>query len=253
MTSWANVLHFPPDPALPEAFRGRSFAVVMAAFLGEEADGHALLRPLRELGPAIDTFAMQPPAALGELAMDPPEPLPFRLTHALVDELPARATTEIARIAGPGSALAMVQLRHMGGALARSAPGAGARATLPGRICVLGLGVVGDADAEADVRADLAALSEAVAPHRVGDYPNFVETTANASAFFDSGTWARLQAVKAHYDAEDLFRANHHVPPARPQQAIAAWDQATALVATGSTASSTAGAQLPSASSQRRP
>ena len=51
ITSWANVLHFPPLPELPEAIRGRSFAVVMAAFLGSEADGRELLRPLRRLGP----------------------------------------------------------------------------------------------------------------------------------------------------------------------------------------------------------
>jgi len=37
---------------------GRSFAVVMAAFLGSEVDGQALLRPLRDLGPAWDSFAM---------------------------------------------------------------------------------------------------------------------------------------------------------------------------------------------------
>ncbi|HEU4703792.1 MAG TPA: FAD-binding oxidoreductase [Conexibacter sp.] len=222
LTSWANVLHFPPDPALPEGIRGGSFAVVMAAFLGEEARGRELLAPLRALGPAIDTFAMQPPVGLSELAMDPPEALPFRLAHALVDELPTRAIEQIAQIAGSGSSLAMVQLRHMGGALARHAPGAGARATLPGQICVLGLGVVGEPGADPAVRADLAALSAAVAPHRVGDYPNFVESPADARAFHEPGTWARLQAVKAQYDPADVFKGNHHVPPAATEPAAAA-------------------------------
>jgi hypothetical protein len=132
ITSWASVLHFPPLPSIPEAVRGRSFIVVMAAFLGSEADGRELLRPLRGLGPEIDTFATQPPVALSDLAMDPPDPLPYRTTHALVDALPAAAIEDIAQIAGPGSALTMVQLRHMGGALARHDAGAGARATLPG-------------------------------------------------------------------------------------------------------------------------
>ena len=89
----------------------------MAAFLGSEADGRELLRPLRRLGPVMDSFAIQEPAGLGDLAMDPREPLPFRSTHALIDELPAAAIEDVARISGPGSSLALVQLRHMGGAL----------------------------------------------------------------------------------------------------------------------------------------
>ena len=216
ITSWANVLHFPPLPELPEAVRGRSFAVVMAAFLGSEADGRELLRPLRALAPEMDTFAMQPPVALSELAMDPPDPLPYWTAHALVDELPAAAIEDMAQIAGPGSSLALVQLRHMGGALTRHEPGAGARATLPGHVSMFALGVVPEAAAMPRVQAELDAVSAALAPHRVADYPSFVEEPTDASAFFDSDTWERLREVKALYDPQDLFRANHHVPPASP-------------------------------------
>jgi FAD binding domain len=214
ITSWVSVLHFPPLPELPDAVRGRSFAVVMAAFLGSEADGRELLRPLHRLGPELDTFAPQPPVGLSELAMDPREPLPYRTTHALIDELPAAAIEDVAQVAGPGSALAMVQLRHMGGALARHEPGAGARATLPGQICVFGLGIVPDVAAESAVQGELEALSAAVAPQRVGDYPNFVEDPVDASGFFGPHTWARLRHVKALYDPHDLFKGNHHIPPA---------------------------------------
>jgi FAD binding domain len=222
ITSWATVLHFPPLPEVPEPFRGRAFIVVMAAFLGTEADGRELLRPLRRLGPGIDTFAVQPPIGLAELAMDPPDPLPYWTAHALIDELPAVAIEDVARIAGPGSALDMVQFRHMGGALARHEPGAGARATLPGHISMFSLGLVLDAAAEPEVLEGLEGVSAAVAPYRVGDYPNFVEEPTDASAFFDAGTWARLRDVKALYDPEDVFKGNHHVPPAEARQADAA-------------------------------
>jgi hypothetical protein len=214
ITSWANVLHFPPLPEVPEPVRGRSFMVVNAAFLGSEGDGRELVAPLRDLGPQMDTFAMQPPIGLAELAMDPPDPLPYRTAHALVDELPAAAIEDVARIAGPGSALTLVQFRHMGGALARREPGAGARATLPGELAMFGLGVVPEAGAEPAVMAGLDALSAAVAPYAIGEYPNFVEDPADASAFFDPGTWARLRRVKALYDPRDVFKGNHHVPPA---------------------------------------
>ena len=214
ITSWATALHFPPLLELPEAVRGRSFMVVMAAHLGTEADGRELLRPFRQLAPTMDTFAMHPPIALSELAMDPPDPLPYWTTHSLIDELPVAAIEDVARISGPGSSLTMVQFRHMGGALARPEPGAGARATLPGNVSMFALGVVPDADSEGAVLAELEAVSAAVAPYRAGDYPNFVEEPTDASAFFEADTWNRLRRVKALYDPQDVFKGNHHVPPA---------------------------------------
>ena len=224
LMSWASLMQFPDLPDVPSAVRGGSFAVVMAAFLGEEADGRELLRPVRELRPAMDTFAMVPPIALGELAMDPPDPLPFLLAHNLLDDVPAAGIDELLATAGPesGSSLTMVQLRHMGGALARKAPGAGARATLPGSVCHISLGVVMDEESASATESSLEAIQDALRPYRVGDYPNFVEDPADASSFFDADTWARLRDIKALYDPQDLFKGNHHVPPAERRQADAA-------------------------------
>jgi FAD/FMN-containing dehydrogenase len=218
LMTWASLLHFPPLPDVPAFARGRSFAVVMAAFQGDAAEGAALLRPLRELGPVRDTLAMVPPVVLGDLAMDPYDPLPLHTGHQLLDRLPAEAIDGMLDAVGPqsgrGPVLTMLQLRHMGGALRRIAPGAGARATLPGEVSLFALGVVPDPAFDEPVRSAIADVEAATAAHRAGDYPNFVEVPADASAFFDAATWARLRAVKAAYDPEDLFRGNHHVPPA---------------------------------------
>ena len=218
LMSWASVMHFPPIPDVPAFARGRSFAVVMAAFLGDEADGRALLGPLRDLAPVRDTFAMVPPVVLGDLAMDPLDPVPYHLTHQLLDRLPGETIDELMAEVGPGSGrgptVTILQLRHMGGALARETPGAGARATLPGEVCMMALGVVVDQASDAAVRAALADVDATVLPHRAGDYPNFVEEPADAGAFFAPGVWARLREVKSLYDPTDLFAGNHHVPPA---------------------------------------
>jgi hypothetical protein len=217
LMSWASLLHFPPIPDVPAFARGRSFAVVMAAFLGSKAEGEALLRPLRDLGPARDTFALVPPVVLGDLAMDPLDPLPGHSGHALIDELPAETIDAILAAVGPdsgrGETLTMLQFRQLGGALAREAPGAGARATLPGEISMYTIGVVLDEAAHDEVRAAVADVEAALAPHRAGHYPNFVEEPADASAFFHPETWARLRTIKARYDAADLFAGNHHIPP----------------------------------------
>ena len=218
MMTWASLLHFPPIPDVPAFARGRSLAVVMAAFLGSEAEGRALLRPLRDLRPERDTLATVPPVVLADLAMDPLDPLPFHMRHQLLEALPPRSIDAIVDAVGPGSGrdttLTMLQLRHMGGALARATPGAGARATLPGEVLMMALGVVPEEGAYPAVRAAVDEVEAAVRPHRAGLYPNFVETPADASGFFDPGTWARLRAVKTRYDADDLFAGNHHIPPA---------------------------------------
>ena len=216
LMTWASLLHFPDLPWVPAHARGGSFAVVYGAFLGEEAEGRQLLRRVRDLGPAVDTFAMVPPAALGELAMDPPDPLPLHLGHQMLSGLPGDAVDAIIAAAGPGSdaPIAMTQLRHAGGALSRVSPGAGARATLPGEVSMLALGVTPDAESAAAVRAAVGELERAVEPWSAGHYPNFVEAPADASRFFDAATWQRLRAAKAKYDPDGLFRGNHRIPTA---------------------------------------
>jgi FAD/FMN-containing dehydrogenase len=216
LMTWAKLMQFPDAPDVPEAVRGGSFTVIFGAFLGSEDEGQALLRPVRDLGPAVDTFAIVPPATLGDMAMDPPDPLPFVSTTALLGDLPGAGVDELVSAAGPGSGspLAMVELRHMGGALARRSPGAGARATLPGSIAMLSLGVPEDEASAATAKTYLESVDRAVLPYHTGDYPNFVMEPADASSFFDADTWTRLREAKALYDPNDLFEGNHHIPPA---------------------------------------
>jgi hypothetical protein len=216
--SWANLLHFPPIPDVPAFARGRSFAVVMAAFLGPAADGAALLAPLRDLGPGRDTFASVPPVVLGDLAMDPLDPVPFQSTSALLEELSGDTIDELLAVAGPasgrGPTVSLLQLRQMGGALSRAEAGAGARATLPGDVSMFALGAVFDEPMGEAVNTALADVDRVMRPHRAGYYPNFVEEPADASAFFDPATWARLRAIKAAYDPTEMFVGNHYIPAA---------------------------------------
>jgi hypothetical protein len=76
--------------------------------------------------------------------------------------------------------------------------------------------VVPEPAAEPAVQEQIGAVLGTVARHRAGDYPNFVEQPADASAFFEPATWQRLRDVKALYDPQDVIKANHRVPPAEP-------------------------------------
>lgn len=212
LTTWVTVMHFPPLDEMPPEVRGRSFTILMAAHLGAEPETRRLLRPLQGLGPMRDTLGPQDPIALGTLAMDPESPLPYRSTTALVDRLTGGAIDALAALSGAGSALTLVQFRHLGGALSRRPDGAGARATLPGEILVFSLAIPTGPEA-ASIGA-LERLDGILSPLKVGEYPNLVEHPVDASRFFDAPTWARLREVKAAYDPADLVHGNHHVPTA---------------------------------------
>ena len=142
--------------------------------------------------------------------------------NALVALGPASYLEIVGPESGSGTTVTLFNLRHMGGALARKSPGAGARATLPGEVSLFALGVAPEDEAVQAVQSRIDRLVAAARPHRNGQYPNFVEEPADASTFFDAATWARLRAIKAAYDPQDLFKGNHYIPPAeRIEQAAA--------------------------------
>ena len=102
------------------------------------------------------------------------------------------------------------------------APGSGVRATLPGEVALFALGVPMDEASAAAIETTLQDVHDALLPYRAGDYPNFVEEPADASGFFSPADWARLREIKALYDPADMFKGNHHVPPAEAHQAARA-------------------------------
>ena len=218
VTSVGRLLQFPPIPDIPEPVRGRSFAVVEAAFMGSEADGAELMAPLRELGGIeMDTFATIPAPALSGLHMDPPEPVPALTDHRMVGELPAEAVDALVGAVGPGSGspLLSVELRHLGGALARSAPDHGAVDTLGGDYAMFAVGVPMTDELAAASEETFGRLGEALAPYDSGrPYLNFQERPTATERLFDADAYRRLRRVRAEHDRDGIFRANHAVEAA---------------------------------------
>jgi FAD/FMN-containing dehydrogenase len=217
VTSVGRILQFPPIPEVPEALRGGQFAVVEAVVLGSEAWGSELLRPLRQLGPAMDTFAMVPPVGLSELHMDPPAPVPYTGEGQMLGELTPAAIDAFVAAAGPGSGSPLVsaEIRHLGGALRRAKPGNGALATFDSSFLTFGIGMVFGEESYRANRAQLDRLADAFAPYDTGrQYLNFTEDHTDPARFYTEGAYAKLRQVKAMYDPGNLFRANHPIPAA---------------------------------------
>jgi FAD/FMN-containing dehydrogenase len=123
VTSSLRLMHFPPLPQLPDALRGRALVQLTLAFAGAPHAGEALVAPLRALGPELDRVGVVPAAALGEIAGDPVDPLPDQSHSRLLASLTADSVDTLVALAG--AAVTVLEMRHLGGALARPAhPGA---------------------------------------------------------------------------------------------------------------------------------
>jgi hypothetical protein len=217
ITSLGRILRLPPLPQVPEQLRGRPFAVVEAAYLGDASTGSALIQPLRRLGPELDTFAMIPAPALQQLHMDPDQPVPSQGDGAFLADFPAAAIDALNTVAGPdaGTALVSIEVRHLGGALARSAPGDGAQARIDAKYVLFSGGFTPTPELAATVRGDAKAVKEALAAwHASYDYYNFEETPAPASAVLTPASYHRLQKIKASYDPGQAIISAHPVWPA---------------------------------------
>ncbi|MBX6388629.1 MAG: FAD-binding oxidoreductase [Frankia sp.] len=218
MTSVGRMIQIPPIEEAPEPLRGKAFSLVEVFFLGDEDSGAELVRPLRELGPVMDTVAMVPPAALAEMHMDPPEPVPYQGGGLVLGDLTAEAVDGLVAACGPGanSPLISVEIRHLGGAFSRPLPGHGALDRMPGEYMLFGVGAVTDAVSSADVHAALSAMTAPMSPLASGLFSSFVEKAVDPAELFRPEVYRRLRAVRAAVDPTGMIRANHSIPAAAP-------------------------------------
>jgi hypothetical protein len=215
LTAWVRFLTLPPLPQVPEPLRATPIVDVTAAFAGPEAEGAELIKPLLELGdPILNTFGTMPAPGLCALNGDPEEPVPALGDGDLLGELPAEGVQALVDVAGPGSGspLLMVQLRQLGGALARPSADGGATSALDAEFALYSVGMAMDPEGARATRAHIAKVRDTLSPWTASRrYLNFVDSPAPPALSFDEATFARLQDVKGGYDPDGLFRANHDV------------------------------------------
>jgi FAD/FMN-containing dehydrogenase len=216
LSSIFRLLNAPPLPSVPEPIRGRPVVTIDFACLGSREEGTALLRPLRSLpGLLLEALQLMPASQLTHLHGDPEQPVPGIGDGFLIGELTAEAADAFLSVGGEGSESPLVSLevRHLGAALATASADGGALASLDGEFALYGVGSPIDEDSGRAIRASLAAVADAMEPHRSAHaYLNFADLRADPGDAFDAATYARLREVKAAYDPDDLFRSNHPVP-----------------------------------------
>jgi hypothetical protein len=217
--SVGRILNVPPFPEVRGFLRGRSFVLVEAVYIGEEAKGAELIAPLRALGPEIDTLSTIPAPALSHLHMDPDHPVPGTGDGMLVDDLPAEAVDAfVDAVTGEsGSLLLSAEVRQLGGAIARPAPEHGALGSIAAPYVTFSVGMSPTPDLRAAVDAQVRGAQEALSPWSSSHhYMNFSERPIDSRMLYPQAyAYHRLQAIKAAYDPGDLIQSNHPIHPPR--------------------------------------
>ncbi len=124
VTTSVALLRLPPTEDVPPPLRGVVSLALRFGFTGSAEQGEGLLAPMRKVAaPLLDSIGPMSYAAVDGIHMDPPDPLPAVTRGGLLHSLPADAIDTLLQVAGPDVEipLAVVELRLMGGALARPA------------------------------------------------------------------------------------------------------------------------------------
>ncbi|HEY6551482.1 MAG TPA: FAD-binding oxidoreductase [Solirubrobacterales bacterium] len=215
VTSVVRFITPPPIPDVPEPIRGVPLLTIDGACIGSQAEGEAIVAPLRELGETImDTWGQIPAEGLCRIHMDPENPVPGIGEGMTIRELPDEAIDAFAGLAGPGSGspLLLSELRHLGGALGRPDADGGALTHLETEFVMYSVGMPMTPELGAAIPQHLAKIEQTMQPWAgEGSYYNFTERSCDIDAILPAGVCARLAEVKRKWDPDGMIVANHSV------------------------------------------
>ncbi|GAA2482153.1 FAD-binding oxidoreductase [Nocardia seriolae] len=216
LSLWLTLIQFPPFPQVPEFLRGQAMVAIDVVALG------AVTAPLRLFdeipGAVLDTRRPLNAAQVGDVAMEPTDPSPARVRGELLTAFSPRVSDALLAAAAPqGSVgpLALVQIRHLGGALTRPPADAGCAGAIDEPYLLSLLAPAPTPEIEAVVVERRDAVADALRPHCSGRKPfTYLDSGETPAAAFDAAALARLQDIKARRDPDGLFRSNFPVAPA---------------------------------------
>lgn len=201
----------PSMPGVPEPLAGRLSVAVRYAAVGDFAEAERLLAPMRAIAtPVLDTVAVMPYAAIGAVHADPVDPMPIFEHHTLLRELTAETVEVLLDAAGPesGSVQTIVEIRMLGGALAREGRHRSAFCHRDAAFAVSTIGALVPPIADA-VMPQAGALIVALSPWSSGgQLANFApsEDAGRAARVYDEETRHWLAALADRHDPAGVFR-----------------------------------------------
>jgi FAD/FMN-containing dehydrogenase len=215
LSAIAAVMAAPPMPFIPPERRGELVVMAMLVYAGDAEAGQRAVAPFRALAEPIADMVQPMPYA----GVFPPEEEfhPTAVGHTMfLDRVDAEvAGTIMEHLQASDAAMRVVQLRALGGAMARVPVEATAFAHRRSRI-MANVAAFYDGPADRDRRqAWVDGLAAALHQGDDGAYVNFLgdEGPGRVRQAYPGPTWDRLVEVKRRYDPGNLFRRNQNIPP----------------------------------------
>ena len=217
LSTIAMLAPVPPLPFVPARHHGEPGLMVRLAYAGDLEEGQEALAPLRALAtPLADAITPIPYQQM--YAAEEPGPGRVRMAtrSMFLDELDEHAETAMFdRMQARPSPMSAVQIRVLGGAMARVPADATAFAHRDRRLMVTFGAGYQDPGQAASHETWVAASLAAMRPAAHGVHVSFLdaEGTARVHEAYPEETYKRLVAIKRRYDPTNLFRVNQNIAP----------------------------------------
>ena len=214
LTSALVFMNFPPIPEVPEPLRGNSFLIVRGCWCGDLDRGRELMDEWRRLAPpTIDMWDVLPFSQAALISNDPVEPMPCVDAGAWLEDFDTAAAATIAAQTFPAGGpppVMFTEVRHLGGAVARSDRSLSSMGNRDRRFLVHSIGIPMDPAEPVHATPGQEALMEALGPRvSVGTYHNFLDGEArrrSTGTSVDEAARPVLASVQADLDPEGLLR-----------------------------------------------
>ena len=212
----ATVMNAPPMPFLPVEIRGTPIIMAMLVYAGEVEEGNRVLKPFKTIAPPVAD--MIHPMSYPEIYISGPGGgHALMATRTMFMDMINRSAAEtiLNHLQSSTASMAVVQLRVLGGAMARVPVDATAFAHRKSRILVNIAAMYQEPFKKAEHESWADEFMPAIRQNDSGAYVNFLgdEGDARVRAAYPGRTWERLTSIKARYDPTNLFHLNQNIPP----------------------------------------
>jgi hypothetical protein len=198
-TSFA-LFQIPDMPGVPPQLADRLTLSIRYVWTGDPAAGERWFAAMREAAPVLlDDVALKPYTEVDSVHTDPLDPMPVYEAAAVLTDFPAEAADALLSMTGPGSGSpqALVEVRQMGGAVARGGPHESAFCARGAAYALLTVGVTDIPGVAAHGEAVVEALAPWIGGYRM---PNFTFAAEDYLDAYDEPTLARLRRAIRAYD-----------------------------------------------------
>jgi hypothetical protein len=210
----------PPADFVPEPVRGHPVVGCIVCYAGDVEEGARVMAPLHEYGPpGLDLLGPIPYTAVQDIITEAnPHGRRNYWSADFLAELPDEAVDAfVEKATAPVSPFSSMLLVAGGGAVARVPDDETAFGMRTAPFNTHYLSMWEDPSADDENIAYTRAIAAAMKPWTTGQvYLNYIgdEGLHRVEASFGEKKYARLQAIKAEWDPENVFRHNQNIKPA---------------------------------------